>query len=69
MTRKVDELRQKTIGELQKEAAEIRHELAKLRFDHALGQLKDTSLLKKRKKDLARILTVIRQKEILEKEE
>lgn len=47
------------------EASELRKELARLRFEHSLGKLKDTSRLKKKRRELARVLTEIRRKEIL----
>ena len=39
-----------------------RQELFNLRFQHATGQLENTSRLKQAKKDLARGLTVARQR-------
>jgi len=57
---------QKSILELKKDAEGLREETAKLRFDLSLNKLKDTNILKKKRKDLARILTSIRQKEIME---
>lgn len=64
----VDELRQKTVPELQSESQKIREEVSRLRWDISLGNLKDTSQIKKSKKRLAQILTVIRQKEILKED-
>ena len=57
---------QESITELRKEVEEQRKQLSKLRFDLSLNKLKDTNSLKKKRKDLARILTAIRQKEIIE---
>lgn len=39
-------------------------ELATLRFQHATGQLDNTSALKRVRKDLARVNTVIREREL-----
>ncbi len=41
-----------------------RKELFNLRFQHATGQLENTARLKAAKKDLARALTVARQRDI-----
>ncbi len=43
----------------------MREEISRLRFDLSLGKLKDTSMIKKKRRDLARILTKIRQLEIV----
>ena len=41
-----------------------RQELFNLRFQHATGQLEDTAALKRAKRDLARTLTVAKEREI-----
>jgi large subunit ribosomal protein L29 len=41
-----------------------REELFNLRFQHATGQLENTARLKQAKQDLARALTVAREREI-----
>jgi large subunit ribosomal protein L29 len=41
-----------------------RQELFNLRFQHATGQLEDTAALGRAKKDLARTLTVVRERGI-----
>ena len=41
-----------------------RQELFNLRFQHATGQLEDTAALGRAKRDLARVLTVARQRGI-----
>ncbi len=40
-------------------AKEIREKLRKFRFDHAMGQLDDTSQMRKAKRELSRVLTAI----------
>jgi large subunit ribosomal protein L29 len=45
-------------------ADKARTELFNLRFQHATGQLENTSRLKQAKKDLARALTVARERGI-----
>jgi large subunit ribosomal protein L29 len=45
-------------------ADDARKELFNLRFQHATGQLENTARLKQAKKDLARALTVARERGI-----
>jgi large subunit ribosomal protein L29 len=45
-------------------ADNARKELFNLRFQHATGQLENTARLKQAKKDLARVLTVARERGI-----
>lgn len=59
---KADQLRQQTKSELQKVLKELREKLRKLRFALALGKLKNYREIRKVKKDIARVLTVIREK-------
>jgi ribosomal protein L29 len=56
---------QKSISELREEEKNLRQEIAKLRFDLSLGKLKDTNIIKKKRRDLARVLTKVRQMEII----
>jgi len=60
---KAKELRQKTIEDLRKLERELRERLRGLRFDLASGKVKNVRELREVKKDIARILTVIREKE------
>jgi len=57
---------QKSISELKKEAEGLGEEIAKLRFDLSLNKLKDTNMIKNKRRDLARVLTEIKQLEIME---
>ena len=41
-----------------------RQELFNLRFQHATGQLEDTAAIKRAKRDLARALTVARERNV-----
>jgi len=57
-------------SELVAKLAELKQELFNLRFNHATGQLANPMQLKKCKRDIARIKTVIRLREIeIEKKE
>jgi len=50
--------------QLVESVANARQELFNLRFQHATGQLEDTAALRRAKRDLARSLTVARQRGI-----
>jgi|WetSurMetagenome_2_1015567.scaffolds.fasta_scaffold444724_3 large subunit ribosomal protein L29 len=58
---KIKEIREKSENELKKELVELRNKLAKLRFDISAKQVKNHRDVRKTKKDIARILTLLRQ--------
>jgi large subunit ribosomal protein L29 len=57
---KIQELRQKSKSELQKLLEEKRTKLGQLRFDLAAGKIKNVREIREIKKDIARILTLLR---------
>lgn len=57
------EIREKTPEELNKELAGLKDELFHLRFQHAINQLDNPMRLKAVKRDIARVKTVLREKE------
>jgi len=59
---KISELHQKTKTELQKLLQDNRERLRQLRFDLAAGKVKNVREIRKIKKDIARILTILCQK-------
>ncbi len=61
--RKAKDLRELDIEELERLLNEARETLAKQRFQHALSQLHDTAYLKIMKKDIARINTIINERQ------
>ena len=61
---KANEIREMDGLELQNELANLKSELFKLRFQHATNQLENPMKLKEVKKDIARIKTIIREKEM-----
>jgi large subunit ribosomal protein L29 len=63
---KAKELRDLSPEELQTKEKEFREEEFKLRFRHATGQLEKTDRLRKLRKDIARVKTIIREKEASE---
>jgi large subunit ribosomal protein L29 len=60
---KVDELRVLEADELGVRLRTARRELYELRFKHAVGQLENSSQIKKVRHDLARIMTVLRERD------
>ena len=61
---KATELRDMTDAELQEHLQTARRELFGLRFQHATGELDNTAGLKQAKRDIARALTIAREREI-----
>jgi large subunit ribosomal protein L29 len=61
---KARELRDLDENELGKRVVELRKELFGLRFANATGELDDTGSLGRAKRDLARALTVVREREL-----
>lgn len=61
---KAKELRELTEEELKEKEKESSQELFNLRFQKATGQLGNTAVIPKTKRELARIKTVIRELEI-----
>lgn len=62
----IQEIRETDTQELLKQVDEYKKELFELRFQNATGQLDDTARIKKLKKSIARIKTVIRERELSE---
>jgi len=57
-----EELRQKSTDELKKMVVELKGKLLKLRFRNAFGQLDNPMEIRKAKKQIARILTILRER-------
>lgn len=64
MRMKTEELRQLSEEELNAKARDAKEELFNLRFQSATGQLDNTSRIKEVKKDIARIFTILREREL-----
>jgi large subunit ribosomal protein L29 len=60
---KAKQLRDMDDGELAKQLAELRKEVLGLRFSNATGELDDTAGMSRARRDLARVLTLIRERE------
>lgn len=63
---KIDELRDMTLDELMDALVEAKEERFNLRFQVATNQIDNTARLKTVKKDIARIRTVLRERELAE---
>ena len=61
---KAQEIHNMTNEELAKKLGDLKEELFNLRFRHATGQLENPNVLHTVKKDIARVKTVIRDREI-----
>ena len=64
---KIHEIREMKTEELEKQISEEEKNLVDLRFTHQLKQLTNTAKLKLTKKDVARMKTVLRERELAEK--
>jgi len=60
---KASELRDLTDDELEHRLSESRHELFNLRFQSVTGALENSARLKLAKREIARILTVVTERE------
>ncbi len=58
----VDDLRTKSVEELQAELVDAKKELFNLRFQNATNQLNNTSRINEVRKNIARIQTIITEK-------
>jgi len=58
---KIKELREKNIEELKKMLAEKREKTRQIRFDIAAKQVKNNREIRAEKRDIARILTLIKE--------
>ena len=63
---KINDIREKTTEELNAELRAKKDALLHLRFQHAINQLDNPQKIVETKKDIARILTAIREKELAE---
>ena len=59
---KVEEIRKMTSEELEKQLKELKNELFNLRFQNAINQLDNPHRIGEVKKDIARVMTVLNEK-------
>lgn len=63
---KLKELRKLNLTELKNKLSQARKELGQLRLETSIGKIKDTNAATKKRKEIARMLTVIKEKEIIQ---
>ena len=61
---KAKELRDKSVNELNQSVTDLKAELFNLRFQLATGELDNPMRINKVKKDIARVKTVLREREL-----
>lgn len=62
--KKKQELTDRTDDELRREALELRRAMFNLRLQQTIGQLEKPHRLRETRRDLARVLTALRQREL-----
>ena len=63
---KINKLREMSSPELEKELGELKAELFKLRFGLATNGLENPMKIKETKKDIARVKTILKERELAE---
>ncbi len=63
---KAAEIRKLSVAEIGKELDEARHELMNLRFQSITGQLTDTSRVRLIRRDISRMETILRERQLQE---
>ena len=61
--KKPSELRAKTVDELRQDEGDLRKELFNLNFQKVTGEIENPMRIKEVRKDIARVLTIINEKE------
>jgi large subunit ribosomal protein L29 len=61
--KKPSELRAKTVDELRQDESDLRKELFNLNFQKVTGELENPKRIKEVRNDIARVLTIINEKE------
>lgn len=61
---KAKELRDLTVDELKEKHRQFKEELFNLRFQNTIGQLNNTSRIKEVRHTIARVLTILHEKEL-----
>lgn len=62
---KIKEIKDMGVDELRQKSRDLAEELFRLRIRHASGQLDSSATMGRVRKDIARIKTVLRQKEVV----
>lgn len=67
--KELSQLRTKSIDELAKTAAQLNEEIAQLSLEVKVGKHKNVRTIKNKRRELAQVLTVLREKELLSETE
>ena len=59
---KTTEIRELSVADLEKKLKELKEELFNLRFQHAINQLENPHKIADVKKDIARVMTILNEK-------
>jgi large subunit ribosomal protein L29 len=63
---KAAEIRKMEVAKIEETLTEARHELLNLRFQTITGQVSDTSRIRAVRRDIARMETILRERELAE---
>ena len=63
---KAADIRKMSDAEIEEQLTESRHELLNLRFQTITGQITDTSRFRVIRKDIARLETILRERQLVE---
>jgi len=66
---KASEIRAMTTEQIEKRIGDTQQELMNMRFQFVMGQITDTSRFKVARRDVARMLTILRERELAEEGE
>ncbi len=66
---KAAEIRNMSDAEIEEQLTESRHEMMNLRFQTITGQITDTSRFRVIRKDIARLETILRERQLIEEAE
>lgn len=58
---KAKEIREMNVDEMNRKITDLKEELFNFRFQHGSGQLENTKLIGKTKRDIARLKTILRE--------
>ncbi|MDX1707820.1 MAG: 50S ribosomal protein L29 [Desulfobacterales bacterium] len=64
---KVSEIREMNLDELYRKVNDLKEELFNLRFQHEIGQLENPNKMKRTRRDIAQVKTIIREAELKNK--
>ncbi|MDR1028611.1 MAG: 50S ribosomal protein L29 [Clostridiales Family XIII bacterium] len=64
----LEKIREMTEAELNSELRKMKNELFNLRFQHVTGQLENPIKMRDVKRDIARVKTVMREKELVKEQ-